>query len=31
MMTHSRTTGLSKVPEVTFFFWLIKMMSTTVG
>lgn len=23
--------GLSKVPQVTLFFWLIKMMSTTVG
>ncbi|APV90384.1 hypothetical protein [Salmonella enterica] len=31
MLTDSRTSWLNKVPEVTLFFWLIKMMSTTVG
>ena len=31
MLTDSRTSWLNKVPEVTLSFWLIKMMSTTVG
>ena len=31
MLTDSRISWLNKVPEVTLFFWLIKMMSTTVG
>lgn len=31
MLTNSGTSWLNKVPEVTLFFWLIKMMSTTVG
>lgn len=31
MLTNARTSWLNKVPEVTLFFWLIKMMSTTVG
>jgi uncharacterized membrane-anchored protein len=26
-----QVTMLNKVPEVTIFFWLVKMMSTTVG
>lgn len=31
MITNPKNTWLNKVPEVTLFFWLIKMMSTTVG
>jgi uncharacterized membrane-anchored protein len=31
MLTDTKTPWLNKVPEVTLFFWLIKMMSTTVG
>lgn len=31
MITDSKIPWLNKVPEVTLFFWLIKMMSTTVG
>jgi uncharacterized membrane-anchored protein len=31
LTTHSTTTWLNKVPEVTLSFWIIKIMSTTVG
>lgn len=31
MLTDSKTQWLNKVPEVTLFFWLIKMLSTIVG
>ncbi|CAM8083831.1 hypothetical protein ACI49Z_004567 [Cronobacter turicensis] len=31
MISDSKISWLNKVPEVTLFFWLIKMMSTTVG
>ena len=34
-MTHPRTTGaqvlMNKVPEVTIYFWVIKILATTVG
>jgi uncharacterized membrane-anchored protein len=30
-MTDARTVGLSKVPEVTFGFWIIKIFATTLG